>query len=597
MYVAIGGTKGKEQVTVRETTRVPGSTKKVTKIVKNYGYLADLIKDNPNFVEDLKKEIQEERERKKLEKSVTITLPVKPISDTMDQNMCLHFGHMIVNRIWEIMHLDKFFDTHCQAKNKKELLQGVYYLIANGLSTPSSIRSAGMRQNEFGGFKELSNDILYSVLDVLCENKEALIEHLSKYFSKATKRNMDVVSYDVTNYYFESTKEGSLRLFGFSKEHKNNEVLVVMGLLIDSNGIPVAMELFPGNTMDQNTLTDSVLKLEKLYGFKNITVVADRGMNSAENLIFISDNSHHFVISYTLKKSSNEIKSKCLGGRWTYAEHDELTGELIYASKTIDTEVEAKTLMSQEERELIKKERKEKGIRGSTPKYKKVKIPAKIHVTYSKKRALKDKADRDKAIEKAKKRAGSKSQLNRSIRYGANKYLTINLNGQNAELNLSKIKEEEQYDGYYAVITDKLDMPVEEAMEIYKGQWKIEDCFRVLKTDLEARPVFVWTDEHIIGHFVMCYVCLCIIRYLQYMMNDKEKEVMSAARIMNCIKDPVIVAAGDYPKMTLQPTNISEDFIDLIDMLGFKRLENNMTITRFKAITKLNLNDQLKNQN
>ena len=123
-------------------------------------------------------------------------------------------------------------------------------------------------------------------------------------------------------------------------------------------------------------------------------------MNSAENLIFISDNSHHFVINYTLKKSSKEIKSKCLGGRWTYAEHYELTGELIYASKTIDTEVEAKTLMSQEERELIKKERKEKSIRGSTPKYKKVKILAKIHVTYTKKRALKDKADRNKAIER-----------------------------------------------------------------------------------------------------------------------------------------------------------------------------------------------------
>lgn len=596
MFVTVGGPKGREQVSVREATRIPGTNKKVTKVIKNYGYLSNLLKENPNFVEDLKKEIQEERERKKEAKNITISVPVKAIDSLEDQNMCLRFGHMIVNRLWSLMHLDTFFDTYCTKRNKKELIRGIYYLISNRLSTPSSIRSAGLRQNTVGGLEELTDDILYSVLDVLSEHQDELIEHLSKFFSKSTKRDMKTVCYDVTNYYFESTKEGSLRLFGFSKEYKNNEVLVVMGLLIDSNGIPVTMKLFPGNTMDQNTLTDSILELEELYGFKNITVVADRGMNSADNLIFISDNSHHFVVSYTLKKASKDIKDKCLGGDWTHIEYDELTGEITYASKTIGTKVCAKILMTQEEYEQTKKERIEKKIKGAYPKYKTVEIPANIHVTYSKKRAMKDKSDRDRAIEKAKKRASSKSSVNSSIRYGVNKYLKLELDGSSIELNTEKIREEEKYDGYYAVITDKMEMSVDEAMDIYKGQWKIEECFRILKTDLEARPVFVWTDDHIKGHFIMCYVCLCIIRYIQYMMKDNNMEVMSAERIMNCIKDPVVVAAGTYPKITLQPTNISIDFLKMIEMLNFPKLENNMTITRFKAITKLNLNEQLKEQ-
>ena len=151
----------------------------------------------------------------------------------------------------------------------------IYILLASRLGSPTSIlKTAGKHKNQ-AGISTVTLDVLYSVLDVLSSFQNELIEHLSSYFKNHTNRNMDTVSYDVTNYYFESTKEGQLRLFGYSKEHRNNEVLVVMGLLIDSNGIPVTMRLFPGNTMDQNTLQDSVDSLQKLYGFEKITIIAD----------------------------------------------------------------------------------------------------------------------------------------------------------------------------------------------------------------------------------------------------------------------------------------------------------------------------------
>ncbi len=592
MFVALGGKKGMEQVTLRESTRIPGTNKKKTKIVKNYGYLSDLLKKDPNFVENLKKELSEGREDKRLNKGLTITLPTDTIETVSDQNKCYRFGHMIVKRLWEIMRLDKYFDEHCRQKNKDEVKKALFFLVANRLGKPSSILSACNRQDSFAGDFDITLDVLYSVLDVLADETDSLIEHFSKFFQKETKRKMDTVSYDVTNYYFESTQQGQLRLFGFSKEHRNNEVLVVMGLLIDSNGIPVTMELFPGNTMDQNTLTDSVTKLEKLYGIKEITIVADRGMNSGDNLIFKSDSNHHFVVSYTLKKAAQDIKKKCLDGTWERTDLDNATGKIVFASKSLKTTITAKVPLTNEEYEALKKERKEKKLKGKTPKYRDEEIDAIIHVTYSKKRAEKDRSDRERAIEKALKRVDNKGLLQQSIRHGANKYLDIDVNTNGAKLNQSKIDEDAGWDGYYAVITDKTEMTTEEAMQIYGGQWKIEECFRILKSDIEARPVRVFSDNHIRGHFMMCYMALCILRYMQYMMKEKEMEPYSAERLMACIGEPIVVAAGDYPHTILQPTNLSEDFLKLIDMLGFEKLQLNMSLTRFRAVTRLSLNNK-----
>ena len=131
-------------------------------------------------------------------------------------------------------------------------------------------------------------------------------------------------------------------------------------------------------------------------------------------------------------------------------------------------------------------------------------------------------------------------------------------------------------------------------MSMYTTQWKIEKYFRILKTDLEARPVRVFRDEHIKGHFVLCYLALCIIRYLQYLLRTKHDTEMSAERIMDAISDPKAVAMGRYPRILLVPQNLNEDFIFLIDKLGFRKLSSEMTITQFRATTKLDLNPQLK---
>ncbi len=592
MYVSLTGPKGYEHVVVKEAVRDPRTNKKKEYIVKSYGSLKSCLEKDPNFVESLRAEMKKEREAAKEDKTITLTTRPKIITKVADQRASYYFGHMIVKFLWEKMSLDTFFKKYVTKKNKDALIIAIYNLLALKLGSPASIREASSRQGNAAGMKIISLDVLYSVLDVLYACKDDIVKHLSKFFEKNTKRDLRTVSYDVTNYYFESQKAGELRLFGYSKENKHNEVIVVMGLLIDSNGIPVTMRLFPGNTMDQNTLQDSVDALKELYGFEKITVIADRGMNSKENLVFLTSNDQHFLISYTLKKASEEIKAECLKGDWQEVKTND-KGEIIYATKILDTTVSAKVELTEEERKALEAERKEQKKKGKTPKYKTVTINAKLHVSYSAKRAEKDFHDRERAVEKAKKKLANGSAA-QAVKYGSNKYMKFNEELKVTGIDEEKVKEEAKWDGYYAVITDNTELTAEEVFSMYKTQWKIEECFRILKTDLEARPVYVWTDDHIYGHFVLCYLALCMLRYMQYYLKTEHKLEMSAARIMDCIKEPLAVVSGEMPKVIITPTNMSEDFISVIDKLGFRRLETEMTPTRFRAVTKLDLMEQLK---
>ncbi len=592
MYVAVVGAEPYKYVEIRQDVYDPSTGKTNHIVVERVGRLSKLLKEDPMFVDKLKADISDKRKAGQSSKTIQAVYTPKDIKEVKDQNKSYAFGHMIVQKLWKMMKLDTFLEKSITAKNKSELIQGVYTLLSSRLGSPTSIRGTSQKQKEMAGVSEITMDVLYSVLDVFADNREELLKHLSKFFQKNTSRKMDTVSYDVTNYYFESQKPGEFRLFGYSKEHKNNEVLVVMGLLIDSNGIPVTMKLFPGNTMDQNTLQDSVDELEKLYGFDSITVIADRGMNSGENLVFLTNKNHHFLISYTLKKATKEIKEQSLKGDWDYIEENRETGEITFASKILDTKVKAKIAYTEEDLAALMEERKKEKKKGRLPKYKTVEVDAKLHVTYDSKRAKKDAEDRERQIEKVLKRV-SKRGVGSITKYGANKYLNIEVKEGETTLDQNKIDEDSQWDGYYAIITDKTELTSKEVGELYHGQWKIEECFRVLKTDLEARPVYVWKDEHIHGHFMMCYVALCMIRYLQYYLRSNCSLEISAGRIMDAINAPRAVITGTYPQMIVIPTCVTEDFLTIIDKLGHTKLKSEMTLVNFRTVTGLDLVPQV----
>jgi transposase len=597
MYVALSGPKGYEVVTIREDVYIPGTKKKKINILRKVGKYSDLLSEDPDFMAKLKEQVKLETQAiKESQKPLTLSLSTANIDQPEDVTASYRFGHAIVKELWQLLGLDDFFAQHCTKRNAEAVRDALYYLVAHRCSRPESIRASVMEQQRYAGIRPLGLDVFYHVLDVLSEQKEALVEHLCSFFRRRTTRKNDLACYDVTTYAFESTKWGELRLFGFSKDHKHNEVQVVMGLLIDNNGIPINYELFPGNTMDQSTLTDSVAKLRQLYGLGEITVVADRGMNAKDNLLFLTGGGYHFVVSYTLKRSKEEFRRAVLGDQspWTVEEHDKKTGELLHASKVLRQNQRAKVKLSEEELARIREERIKAKKRGRLPKYKEVAIETHVHVTYSKKRADKDAGDRLRIIARLEKKLELPSQLKAALRRGGNQYLQIDLDAKEFSLDEGKVKEAARYDGYYAVVTDRLELSTEEVMEIYRGQWKIEESFRVLKTDLQARPVFVWADNHIKGHFALCYLSLSLLRYLQYLMAEQGWDpVLSAEEIMRAISDPLVLLQGDYPKMIATPTCINQTYLDITNLLKLPKLRQNMTMTQFRSITKLNLHTNL----
>lgn len=591
MYVTVTG-KGKYRVIqFREDTRIPGTNKRKAHVVKTIGNYEKLLSENPNIIQELKEEAKKlTLEKKDNEAPITLEVSTSDILTLNDITPSFYFGHSLVLELWKKLKLDKFFLDRSGKKDAAEVLESIFYLLLNRCIEPKSIHSSYINQHKYAGIKDISLNRLYDVLDILDSNKDEMINHLSRYFEKNTNRNQAKAYYDVTTYSFESTKWGELRMFGFSKDGKNNEVQVVMGLLIDSNGIPVTYELFPGNTMDQSTLIKSVDRLKQLYNLDKITVVADRGLNSGSNLEYLYSQNHDFVISYTLKKSSEEFKKLVWEEDGWKIKVNPDTGEIFSKEKIVSKELEFKVPIVESQIDLKCESKK----RGRPKKYEKKTVLVNIHLTWSASRAAKDRSDRMRMLDRLKKKLDKPYQLKASVKRGINQFLEMELETQNWKLNEEKILESERYDGYYAVITNNMNLTTEEVTNIYRGLWKIEESFRILKTDLKARPVYLWTDNHIRGHFALCFLSLSLLRYAQHLIYTHTKKSVSIASLMEAIHEPTVLVQGEFPKVVVTPTSVNELYLELSKILEMKPLKKNMTLTQFKTTTKLNLSTNLE---
>ena len=589
MYVAISGSGKARVIQFREDKRIPCTKNKKTKVIKTLGNYERMLAEDPDIINKLKKEAAAlTNEKKESNAPVTLQVSSTEINKPEDVVPSYFFGHALVKQIWKQMSLDVFFTKQCGRRNAATVAQALYYLVAHRCAAPDSIRASAAEQNVFAGIEPLGLDVFYNVLDVLAEQKDTVIAHLSTFFEKKTKRHGPEGYLDVTTYSFESTRWGELRMFGFSKNHKNNEVQVVMALLLDNNGIPITYELFPGNTMDQSTLTQSVERLKTLYRLEKITVVADRGLNGGDNLVYLNQNGYDFVISYTLKRSPEAFKELIWQDDGWKDTLDKQSGEVVYREKVVEQELAVKVPIVQQT------EPSEKKKRGRPRKYTIVKIPVKIHLTWTAKRAAKDRADRERIVERLKKRLDKPYQLKASIKRGCNQYLQMSVDLEHCTLDEAKIQEAARFDGYYAIVTNNLSLSTEKVCEIYKGLWKIEESFRILKTDLRACPVFVWNDEHIKGHFLMCFISLCLLRYIQYLLETQAKERFSTELIMEAICEPIALVQGDYPYNIVTPTQVTQLYLDLAKLLKLPPLKTNMTLTQFRSSTKLDLSVNLK---
>jgi transposase len=298
-----------------------------------------------------------------------------------------------------------------------------------------------------------------------------------------------------------------------------------MGLLLDSQGLPLAYHLFPGNESEKLSLNPLLNRLKEDFGLGRLVVVADKGLNCGDNIAFQVAQGNGYIYSQSIRGADQEFKQYVLeqSGYGPNGEHSKVKSR-IYPREIAFTNA---------------KGRKEK-----------IRIDQKQVVFYSQDYADKARYDRGRTIAKAKKYLQSPSGLSRALAYSAASYikgLQYDKDGEIIEtkamlyLDEARIREEEQYDGYYAIVTSELDRSEAEIIEIYHGLWKIEETFKVSKSDLRTRPVYVSLEAHIEAHFLTCFVALLLMRVLELRMNRARTgrmfsvfELLDSLRKYNC---------------------------------------------------------------
>jgi transposase len=299
-----------------------------------------------------------------------------------------------------------------------------------------------------------------------------------------------------------------------------------MGLAMDSDGIPIAYEVFPGNSLDKETFRSVIGEVRRKYSTGRIIVVADKGIITGDNINYLIGNKpekpqNGYVFSFSIRGGTEEFKSYVLDDDGYELKKDE-SGEVIFKIKSRVTARDITVTMQ------------------NGKKMKKI-VYEKQVVFYSKKHDEREKAEREKAVQKAMEFVKNPCKYEQATSYGAAKYIKdLNVDKKTGEVrpdgttpvfNYDKLAEEEKYDGYYAIVTSELNMDNKEIIDTYRGLWEIEETFKITKGDLETRPIYLQREDRINAHLLSCFISLVIIRLLQ----KKTKRLYSAEKIIECL--------------------------------------------------------------
>jgi transposase len=449
----------------------------------NFGR-ADLIKNSKSFINVVKRlcEIAE------IEISES-----KPKFDCSEAQM-LKYGYLPYLKLWEMLGVGNCLKRmQNKTKCKYSLCDTTFLMVAQHLLLPKSKLSTYEYQENYIGLSDKELHQLYRTLEKLSEYKETIENDLFKENYTKIGDTVDVVFYDVTTFAFESVIMDELRKFGFSKDCKFKEVQVVMGLLIDSNGLPIGYELFPGNTFDGKTMIKALQNIKKRFGINKVIIVADRGLNSKVNLNEIKGAGYGYIVASKIKGMTKGMQDQI------FEEHGyEIISE-DFKYKIID---------------YINIFKDEDG--------KQHKLNENLIVSYSEKRAKKDWHDRERLIEKAKKMLDNPANIKSSNKRGGKKYLIGSGGSETFSLDEKLIESDSKFDGYYGIQTSEKEMAAPEIIEAYRTLWRIEESFRVMKSTLEVRPIFHWKPKRIQGHFVVCFLSFMLERKLEMLLNEHE---------------------------------------------------------------------------
>lgn len=429
------------------------------------------------------------------------------------------FCHLLLERILEELGLQNFFSSY---KGFTKIEYDVYgfakLLIFGRLLNPVS-KAATVRQNEDYYepiLKDFNPDNVYDTLTFIAENKDKIIRRMNTNLVKKAGRSPDVIYYDVTNFYFEIEdpdddvldEEGNVlekgqRKYGVCKEERHQPI-VQMGLFMDDEGIPIAIESFPGNTLDHQTLRPAMKKTIDGLDFSRFILIADRGICNYMNLLHLLDARNGYIVSKSLLKSKKEERE------WTYGEegYTIVSPDFKYKSRIVKRTVKDENGNSRkvDEQVVVYWSRKfEERSKRENKKFldfleKLEKSPSSFRITSLQAKSLKKFMKKEYVNQK------TGEVLNSSDILGF--------------IDFEKVKEYKNGMGYYQIVTSELTMDPKTVIDKYHGLTQIEDQFRVMKGDLETRPLYVRTPEHVDAHLLICMIALVMMRIIQKRIRD-----------------------------------------------------------------------------
>ncbi len=553
---------GKTYCSIVDGYRINNKVKQ--NVIKSYGYLSDLEKERGDADSFLNSEL--ERLKKEFESTVTIVRNLNEKNNFEDDTFNIGYAYLksIFHNLGIIDILKKKqYTTNIQFSLPKACELLTYSRIIN----PGSIKYIYEHKNKFFEPFDLSQNDLYRSLAPLLSCKEDIFKVLWNNTKDKYNRDVSTSFYDCTNYYFEieyddediyktdengniEYKDGKpiiekkgLRKRGAEKNHRPDPI-VEMGLLLDKQGLPLSYKLHPGNTNEKETLLPEIRNIKKRHDIDRIVVVADRGLNDSENMIMLSGlnldrkNRDGYIYGQSIRGADAEFKAWVLKDDYITDVIEDDNGEQVvfkHKSRMYPRKVNVK--------------REDLGLtKNGNTKIQKVTIDQKQMVYYSQKYANKQKRDREKIIEKAKDLIKNPGKYKKATSYGAAGYIdNISFDENTGEiintallsLNEEKIKEDAKYDGYYAIVTSEEHLSDLELRNIYKGLSKIEESFKITKSEFDARPINVRLEDHIDSHFLICFIALLIVRILELETNNKYslKKILERIKEFQCTHD------------------------------------------------------------
>jgi hypothetical protein len=495
--------------------------------VQSLGYLDELEKEYPDPITHFREVARQMTEEEKKAKSANVQIDM---SERLVESAsgAKNLGYAVALSVYHDLGLAGYLRNRSRGEGFEFNANSILILLViSRILSPGSKKKAYEERSRYFERFQFSLDDVYRALTYFDKISKDIQRFIRGNIRAKYGSDTSVVYYDVTNYYFEITKPDEMRRYGKAKQNRKKPI-IQMGLAMDRDGIPIHYELFPGNKLDKETFRSVIGEVRRNYDTGRIIVVADMGVITGDNIHYLVGDrpekpSNGYVFSFSVQGGTKAFQEYVLDGSGYADTAGNKTGA--------DTDFKIKSRVSYRDiRVSMTSGRTEMKT-----------IYEKQIVFWSRKYFLKARAERAEILAKAEALIADPHKYNKATSYGAAAYIS-NLEydkdtgeileaGKRLSLDTKKIREQEQYDGYYSIVTSEIDMPQLQVVDTYRGLWEIEETFKISKSDLEARPVFVRNYDHINAHFLTCFIALTILRLIQ----KKTDWQFSAQSIIDCM--------------------------------------------------------------